>query len=188
MEILLSGDEWSWDFATTCLHYTTDGQLVPVYFRDAARFPGDEPYAPFGYGMVTGISSDGKITLTGSQDVLGTWMAECVFELKDGAFHLEENAVWRRMDSMDDPDVWEYTALTLKRELPVTLEDGSEGSIKSGERILITATDRESYAAFVSENGAKGSFPIQRELEYGYGYEINGLFEDEWFEYIPYAD
>lgn len=183
MEILLSGDEWSWDFTTTCLNYTAEGQLAPLLFADAGRFPGDEPYAPFGYGMVSNISEDGTITLTGTQDVLGTWMAGRDFVLTDGRFELAEG-----MFLFDiAPSDWTDRPLILKQD--ITLGEGEGAlSLKAGDKIMPVGSDRKSFVKMITESGREFDFRIEFQDGERWGWVVNGIFEEDLFEYVPYAD
>jgi len=83
--------------------------------------------------------------------------------------------------------MWDYFHLTLTRDLPVKLEDGSDGTLKAGDEFVVTASDKLSIVYFETAEGVKGSFAIEPDLDYGWGSKINGESEDMWFEYVPYA-
>ena len=73
-EILVSGDVMSDDYYTWCLRW--DGAaLYEVLFPDSGRMDATDGYFAHGYGLITAISEYGVVELTGTQDVLGTWMA-----------------------------------------------------------------------------------------------------------------
>lgn len=181
MEIFLCGDMCSDDYATWCLHYTPDVGLDPVPFEALARgYHAENEQMDYGYGMITGASG-ASITLTGSQDVLGTWMMSRSFTLKNGAFQMDEG-LW----TIPSPD-WEYTILKTARDLPASFENGA-GTIPSGTEILILESDLQSIVYFEMQDGRRGSLEIAANTENGWGFFINGISEEECFEWIPYAD
>ena len=187
MEILISGDLISADYFTWCLHYDPEAGLTPLQFADANRGDNTEDYFDAGYGAITAIDGN-RLTMVGSQDVLGTWMAARTFTLKDGRFELEDGGLWQMQPWADENDMWEYGSLTLKKELPVTLSDGGEGALQPGDQLVITQTDKLSIVYFRTRDGREGSFPIEPNLEEGWGSLINGAPESDTFEYLPYAD
>lgn len=187
MEILISGDLISADYFTWCLHYDPEAGLTPLQFADANRGDNTEDYFDAGYGAITAIDGN-RLTMVGSQDVLGTWMAARTFTLKDGRFELEDGGLWQMQPWADENDMWEYGSLTLKKELPVTLSDGGEGALQPGDQLVITQTDKLSIVYFRTRDGREGSFPIEPNLEEGWGSLVNGAPESDTFEYLPYAD
>lgn len=186
VEVLLSGDVYSDDYVTWCFHY--DGEaLAPVPFADANRGDNTDGYFDYGYGMITAIEGN-TLTMTGSQDVLGTWMASRVFTLRDGRFELDDGGLWKMADVTDDPDTWAYRCLTLVKELKVTLEDGSAAVLNAGDQFVVTQSDKTSIVYFQTKEGARGSFPIEPNQQDGWGSLIYGAPEYDAFEYLPYAD
>ena len=189
MELLVTGDLMSDDYATFCLHLA-DGALtlLPVANTFRGADPEAEPYCEAGYGMITAIGPN-RLELTGSQDVLGTYFGSRTFTLKDGRLELNDDGLWHF--ETGDADSWEYRALTPKAEIAATFVDGdqqTEGALKVGERIQITASDRTSVAWFVTEDGREGFLSIAPDEENGWGTLVNGVSEEELFEYVPYAD
>ena len=189
MELLVTGDEMSADYITCCLHWS-DGKFTPVPFENVSRGEIDTPMAESGYGLVTAIGEN-LLELTGSQDVLGTYFGTRTFALQDGAFVLNDDGLWHFDRDAADPDSWEYGALTLLESIPVTfVQDGAEskGTLEAGEKFLVTASDRESVAWFVTQDGREGYLPIAPDEEKGWGMTVDGRKEEELFEYVPYAD
>jgi len=82
---------------------------------------------------------------------------------------------------------WEDEVLTtVKGGLPITAQDGSDGQTwSSGERFLLAATDGESYAVLMAEDG--GYYTIEIEPSPEGGWLIQGQPEGEWFEELNYA-
>lgn len=186
MEILLTGDIMSADYYTVCLHYA-DGALHALSFADANRGENTDGYFEMGYGLIT-ETGDGRITLVGSQDVLGTWMAARTFTLEDGRFELNDGGIWLRTDDLDDRDLWEYAALTPVTAITYTDDAGSEAVLSPGEKIAITASNKVDAAWFTTQDGKTGRLSIAANVEAGWGYLVNGVPESDLFEFVPYAD
>lgn len=189
-EILLTGDIMSDDYYTWCLQYR-GGQLVEVLFPDCRRGENTDGYFPEGYGLITRLT-DSYIELTGSQDVLGTWMASRRVSLANpGRFEFCDNYVWERWDyaNGDEADLWEYGALTVKSPIPYIGEHGWEdGVLNPGDKLVIYSTDKEYAAHFVTPDGITGILSISPDYERGWGLLVDGVPEEDCFEYIPYAD
>jgi len=187
LEILLSGDLQSNDYFTWCLNYDLEYGIRALPFADANRGMNTGEYSEMGYGKI--IAQEGtSITLCGSQDVLGTWMADRTFGLQDGMFEFLDDGMWIMQDITSDEFTWDYSCLNPIKEVPVTLEDGSEGTLAAGEKFVITYTDKLSIAGFVTQEGKKGTITLTENTEEGWGHMINGAADYEYFEYIPYAD
>lgn len=187
-EIIVSGDQMSDDYMTYCLRYA-GGELEPLLFADVNRGENFGGYFDYGYGRVT-AAYDNVLRLTGSQDTLGTYMAARFFTLKDGVFELSDDGLWHVEMSADDAELWEYRALTAVQEIPAIFVDNgaeTEGTVRPGERVCITAFDKVSVAHFVTEDGRTGRFSIAPD-EVNWGWTIGGIPESELFEYVPYAD
>jgi len=187
MEILLSGDLQSDDYFTWCLNYDLEYGIRPFTFADANRGMNTGEYFEMGYGKIVAMD-DGVIILRGSQDVLGTWMADRSFSLQNGVFEFADEGMYIMQDITGDEFVWEYSCLNPVKEMPVTFEDGSEGSLAVGEKFVITDTDKLSVAGFVTQDGKRGSIALTENIEEGWGHMIAGVPDYEYFEYIPYAD
>ncbi len=188
VELLLSGDVMSDDYYTACLRY--DGSaLYEVLFPDGNRGDNGGGYFKQGYGRVTDIK-DGRLTLSGSQDVLGTWFATRQVRLSPyDRFEFDDDGLWTR-DALDleDPDIWQYAALTAKVELTYTAPDGSEATLPAGEKLLVVASDKEATAHFTTPDGIVGALDISPDYDRGWGWRVNGVNESDCFEYVPYAD
>jgi len=186
-ELFICGDFYSDDYITYCLAYDGEIGLISMQFANLNRYEVDTPHSEGGYGMITAIDG-ANITLTGSQDVLGTWFASRVLAYVDGKFEPADDGTWRMVDITGDDETWEYRCLELKRELPVKFEDGGEGVLPAGSKFVVTQSDLESTVYFKTEDGKTGSFAIEPNVQNGWGSLISGMGEDDWFEYVPYAD
>lgn len=186
-EIFVSGDQMSDDYTTFCLNFTGT-MLEQLLFADVNRGQDNGGYYPWGYGMITEIDGD-VIQLTGSQDMLGTWMASRRFCLIDGILEIVDDGYWFCDVDVNDPEAWEYRSLNPVREIPVTFVEEYEmvdGVLKPGERIILTRFDKYD-AFFVTEDDRFGFISAERDEENWY-WTIDGIPEYEMFEYVPYAD
>lgn len=187
-EIFVCGDMMSNDYVTYCLQYDGIG-MMQLQFADVNRGTNDGMYYDYGYGRIVRIG-DNIIELEGSQDFLGTYFASRVLSLQDGRFESVDDGVWRTT-AENDQESWEYRALLPVQDIPVTFfgEDGEEdGILFAGEKVLITGSDKIAVAYFITQDGRAGYFRIAPDTVNGWGLMINGVSEEELFEYIPYAD
>lgn len=79
--------------------------------------------------------------------------------------------------------------LTTKAELPVLI-DGEELEciLLPGSHIILTATDGETYVKFmIQETGQMGTMMVERDPEFVSNSRINGIKEEDCFEFLPYA-
>lgn len=189
-ELLLSGDVMSDDYYTWCLHYA-NGALHEVLFPDAERGDNNtDSYRKYGYGRITTLEGN-RITLTGSQDVLGTWFASRTFTLTPWErFEFDDEGLWVRNpgDEKDLEDLWAYAALTVKTPLAYVDDQGNAGLLQPGDRILIYASDKETSAWFATQDGVSGVLSIAPDYDRGWGRMVDGMPENECFEHMPYAD
>ena len=185
-EILLCGDEASADYYTWCLKFDPELGIQAVPFADANRGENTGEYSDFGYGRIIAIDGN-TLTMMGSQDALGTYWCTREFTLRDGRFELDDDGIWHVVVN-DDPDFWSYGCLELIRDMDVILADGSAATLSTGEKLMVTETDKVSYVGFVTQEGMRGTIPIELDEEEGWGFKIHGINEYEYFDYIPYAD
>ena len=188
-EILLTGDVMSDDYYTFCLRYE-QGALYEVLFPDNGRGNATDGYFKYGYGMIVAIGEN-SVTLSGSQDVLGTWFASRTVTLApSGHFEFSDDGLWRRDPAdPDDADLWAYRALTVTQPLPYTdLQGNPAGTLEPGAKIYICASDKETVVHFTAQDGVTGVLAIARNYERDWGRLVDGIPEDECFEVLPYAD
>ena len=188
LEIFVWGDIMSDDYYTWCLHYNGE-YLIPVLFADTRRGENGDGYYKAGYGMLTDVSPECTITLCGSQDMLGTYFMERTLSLTvEGLFELTDDGRWvRDIEGLDlgNDEFWDgYSVLTPIAAVPTA--DGAP--IQPGEKFIITGTDKQTEASFLTQTGRTGTLNISDDYERGWGWRIDDIPEDELFEYIPYAD
>lgn len=190
VEMFAWGDVMSDDYYTFCLHYE-DGVLKPVLFADVERGENGKGYYKWGYGSL--ISADPEkatVTLYGSQDALGTYFMGRTLKLDvDGLFETADDGWWVRdvSDLLADEEAWEYGALKLKTSVPCEI-DGKAEVLSAGDQIIITGTDKQTQVSFVARDGRTGLLAISEDYERGWGFLVDGVSEDDVFEYVPYAD
>ena len=187
MEIFAWGDVMSDDYYTWCLHWMGD-RLAPALFRDIERGENGEGYYKWGYGSLTAADPDaGTVTLCGTQDVLGTYFVERTLKLSpDGLFEIADDGWWTREAPAPGEEWDECTGLTLKAEVPCTL-DGKPATLEPGDRIFITGSDKRQQAAFVTPDGHTGTLDIDWNYD-DWGWKVNDIPESDVFEFVPYAD
>ncbi len=188
VELLASGDVMSDDYYTWCLRYR-NGAMYEVLFPDGNRGKNDDAYYKYGYGRITGVDGS-RLTLCGSQDVLGTWFGCRTVELApSGHFEFCDAGFWiRQIDDADLADLWRYAALTTTVELPYMGEDGQAGVLPPGTKLLIRASDKRETAWFTTSGMVNGRLSISRNEEQGWGWMVDGIPEEDCFEYVLYAD
>lgn len=188
LEILATGDCMSDDYITWCLRLS-GGALREVLFPDADRGENTDGYFRCGYGLLTSVEGN-RLILTGSQDMLGTWMASRAFALTpEYRFEFDDDGLWRRALGDDsEEDLWMYRALTTAMELPYTDAGGQPAVLAPGEQLIITATDKRTLAQFVTREGVAGAFSISEDYESGWEHLVDGIPERDCFEFLPYAD
>lgn len=186
MEIYLTGDQFSEDYATWCLRYTDEG-LKTVPFPAFSRGEIGEGESETGYGRIIS-AENGLLTLQGTQDVLGTWRMSRTLSLKDGRFEFADDNLFVVQNDFDDPYIWETRCLTPTIPIDVTFDDGTAGSLNAGQKFVPTKTDLTSVVYFQTADGMTGNFEISPNTVDGWGARIGGRAEGECFEFLPYAD
>ena len=81
-------------------------------------------------------------------------------------------------------------ALVSTRELPVTMmeADGSEKEerLPAGTKYYVRATDLENFVDMELSDGRRCRLAVKKS-DKGWGFEIDGVYEEDCFEFIPYA-
>ena len=84
------------------------------------------------------------------------------------------------------PPIRSYPRLSLVRDLPVTLDDGTESTFGPGTILQVTGTDGKSFVDVITEDGVTGRIAITQPAG-DWQWYINGEPELEYFELVPYA-
>lgn len=187
-EILLCGDMMSNDYVTECLRFGGDA-LVNLSVLDELA---EEPEFELFYGQLT-LDTTGALSGIQRIDLLGTWYWSRPYQLAADGAHIQPvpDTLWDIVLAPDPADPFDdLSCLTTLKPLPVTLtENGvdSAAELPVGTKLLPRLTDGVGLFGFTTQSGQVGFFPITPASE-GWGHDIHGAFQDEWFAYIPYAD
>ena len=189
-EILLTGDLMSDDYCTWCLHYA-GGALHEVLFPDCSRGDSGDGYYKVGFGGIYAIDGN-RLTLAGSQDVLGTWSGARTLALTPWErFEFDDDGLWQRtVEGGDTASLWEYGALTLKVSLPWRSAPGGDqaGTLSPGDRIVVYASDKLEWVWFATPEGDTGVLAISPDYDRGWGLRGEGIPEEDCFGQLFYAD
>lgn len=124
--------------------------------------------------------SEGSLQLESTQDVLGSYEAVRAYVLRDGVL-VPLGDAWQIV-----PANTSYSRLSLVRDLPVTLDDGTESTFGPGTILQVTGTDGKSFVDVITEDGVTGRIAITQPAG-DWQWYINGEPELEYFELVPYA-
>ena len=78
-----------------------------------------------------------------------------------------------------------YFEMTVTKDLPVTI-DGKETTLPVGSKLSITGTNLVDTVTFETSDGITGSIQVTPDEE-NFGWLIDGISENEYFEMVPYA-
>ena len=188
-ELFVWGDVMSSDYYTTCLNYV-NGRLRPLLFADIERGENGNGYFKEGYGYLAGADPQrGTVSLCGSQDVLGTWFGARTLRLsEDGLFEVADDGWWTRLDIPEGDEAWaeDWWSKTLLMDVECLI-DGKEDTLKAGERIIITGSDKQNQASFITEDGRTGILSVEENYD-DWGWKVNDIPEAEVFDNLNYAD
>lgn len=183
-EVLVSGDWASADFVTWGLRW--DGNAFQrLSFASDSRSGAGAGYTDEGYGHVFAIG-DGRVSLIGAYDALGTYSATRVYALRDGVFEFADDGLWHVQVA---GYAWDIPLVTTREVSATFVEDGAEveGTLPVGARLIITASDGTSVAWFETEDGREGYLSIAPDAQRGWGSTVDGVPEDDVFKMVPYA-
>ena len=124
--------------------------------------------------------SEGSLQLESTQDVLGSYEAVRAYVLHDGVL-VPLGDAWQIV-----PANTSYSRLSLVRDLPVTLDDGTASTFGPGTILQVTGTDGKSFVDVITEDGVTGRIAITQPAG-DWQWYINGEPELEYFELVPYA-
>ena len=126
--------------------------------------------------------------LTRRVDALGTYDAYRKFHVGESGMPVAENDVYTKVNVCDSKE--DEAALVSTRELPVTVFDadgsGKEEKLPAGTRYYVRATDLESFVDMELSDGRRCRLAVGKS-DKGWGFEIDGTYEEDCFEFIPYA-
>ena len=173
-EIYFSGDMGSDDYVTCAWRGDT---LEPILFTGESR-NGADPAEQTQTADGLAVFSGPWLYLDSWSYQLGTYRAVRPYVLRDGVL-------------MPDPDSdWAYTAnrfaLTVRSDLPVTLDGDGPATVHPGTQLTLLGTNGNTVR-FTMDEGVTGTIELSLDKENGAGWRIDGRPEDEFFETLPYA-
>ncbi|MBQ4522699.1 MAG: hypothetical protein IJA10_07085 [Lachnospiraceae bacterium] len=169
--LIITSDYMSDDYLTS-LYEITDGTI---------KFCDEIPDASLGGATI----NTEMISLNVHLNTLGSYVSKAEYEI-------DENGKFYQIDKMfhigSENPANNLSILTTIQELPVVI-DGIDTMLPAGSRISVTGTDNVSVITFYDvDTKQEGEIHFER----GKGEDfwmiyINGCFEDDYFEYLPYA-
>lgn len=151
-----------------------------------------DDYISFVYEITNGVITpcekinDVEFTLEGSSftkmnaqkhvDALGSYIAQTSYDLH------EDGTLTASRDIM--PILHKTYLMTVTKELPVSM-DGVDTTLPVGTQLYITGTDEKSIVSFETLEGKTGTISIEKQDNWGYN--IQGISENDYFEMVPYA-
>lgn len=124
--------------------------------------------------------SDNSIQLESTQNVLGSYSAIRAYALRDGVL-MPLGDAWQIV-----PANTSYSRLSVVKEIPVTLDDGTASVFEPGTVLQVTGTDGKSFVDVITEDGVTGRIEVEQPAG-DWQWYINGEPELDYFELVPYA-
>ena len=180
--VFVTGDVASTDFVTYGF-YADKGHMKNLDFYPPVPFVGD-------LGMAGRLHSieNGRLIIVPILDILGTRFYETKMIMENGVIVPEENGKYASVyDLVDGGDIWTYSSLKAITSIPCFI-NGNETTIEPGTSVLVTWLDVSAKEiGFSTESGLTGYFTYSEALDYDWGVYVGGIFEQNAFEFIPYA-
>ena len=134
------------------------------------------------------IQTPDAFYLTRRIDALGTYSAYRKFHVGADGMPEADGNVYTKIRTADSHE--DEMPLVSTRALPVTLfgADGSEteATMPVGTKFYVRATDEETFVDMELEDGRKCRIAVRQSGD-GWGFLIDGVSEEECFEFVPYA-
>ena len=124
--------------------------------------------------------SDNSLQLESTQNVLGSYSAIRAYALHDDVLTPLGDA-WQIV-----PANTSYSRLSVVRDIPVTLDDGTESVFGPGTVLQVTGTDGKSFVDVITSDGVTGRIAIEQPAG-DWQWYIDGESELEYFELVPYV-
>ena len=124
--------------------------------------------------------SEGSLQLESTQDVLGSYEAVRAYVLHDGVL-VPLGDAWQIV-----PANTSYSRLSVVRDIPVTLDDGTQSVFGPGTVLQVTGTDGKSFVDVITNDGVTGRIAVEQPAG-DWQWYIDGKPELEYFELVPYA-
>ena len=124
--------------------------------------------------------SDTSIQLESTQNVLGSYSAIRAYALQDGVL-MPLGDAWQIV-----PANTSYSRLSVVRDIPVTLDDGTESVFGPGTVLQVTGTDGKSFVDVITSDGVTGRIAVEQPAG-DWQWYIDGEPDLDYFELVPYA-
>lgn len=122
--------------------------------------------------------SDNSLQLESTQNVLGSYSAIRAYALHDDVL-TPLGDEWQIV-----PANTSYSRLSVVRDIPVTLDDGTESVFGPGTVLQVTGTDGKSFVDVITSDGVTGRIAIEQPAG-DWQWYIDGESELEYFELVP---
>lgn len=174
---------------TYALQYAGEGYIRELLFSaDVRGLPPADHYTPYGWGILARMTGS-QITLEAPADVLGTWLGERTYVLNAVGRFVPEDPLWYNTARTDQPEIWENPPLVTMNELPYTDENDQSATLPENTALVITSTDKQTFARFITRDGLTGTLAIDPgETSCEYHYAVEGESEDDVFEDVRYTE
>lgn len=177
-ELFYSFDAGSDDYLTIGWHGDT---LEPMAFTGDSRYGAD----PGEWHSAL----EGRLLFSAYAPVVDGWIYQLGTYAAVRPYELREDGVMAPRAYYD----WSYRAnrqwLTVRRYLPVTMDDVGQAVLTEGETIRLLGSEGGTIR-FITSGGQRGVLraEVRREEDGSFaGWFIDGLPEDDYFEFLPYA-
>lgn len=128
---------------------------------------------------IVSVSED-SIQLESTQNVLGSYSAIRAYALHDGVLTPLGDA-WQIV-----PANTSYSRLSVVKDIPVMMDDGTESTFGPGTVLQVTGTDGKSFVDVITSDGVTGRIAVEQPAG-DWQWYIDGEPELEYFELVPYA-
>lgn len=169
LELFVTGDMASDDYATHIYR-----------FKDSVT---EESVI---YGIVKNAAGEGSLIVHETVDVFGTYGAECRYTLKDGLeFEVSSPYTVVQYEGFEERKI-----TVIRDDLPAqAFLDGVEYEdvlLPAGTELLLIETDCKSYGLFTTEDNKIIRIAITKKPD-EWGWFIDGISEEEWFDGLSYS-
>lgn len=180
LHVILSADLASSDYASYFIEY--DGEKSELFnLKVRPRKNSEELYEALYGDFKSGVSDENRVKFEIIMDSLGTWLTTREYEYIDGIIEPCGDS-W-----MINLKLYPERLLKSTTEIPVTLQDGSEGFIGTGVQLRLFRLTDDYKVYFETVDGSLEGYIQIEKADDGYSWNINGISEYEYFEELHYS-
>lgn len=138
------------------------------------------------YGIVGETDGSRSLLVKATIDVFGTYGAQCLYSLKDG-FDFAVSSPY----TVIQYEGYEERKITVKKydlSAQASINGGEYENVllPEGTELLLKETDCKSYGIFTTENNTRIRIAITKNPD-EWGWYIDGMPEEEWFDGLSYS-